>query len=178
MGIEWRLYRVRSGHMVFLQTICISNRKFGISTLFHVYWYSATRHITVTPKSRRTEIANQVVYWLSGGPGRWGWTRVRIPQHAFLQGWVLWVLLTSVAPSDMLFAYTVVEHWILATECECIAFGLSWSLNPCHTATLLTALRFCLHTHQYTYMLACTCTCCTSCSRCTACSHAHYCTIL
>ena len=153
MGIEWRLYRMRSGHMVFLQIIYITSKNFGISTLFRVYCYFAMRSTTVTPKSRRTETANQVVYWLSVSPGRWGWNRVRIPQQAFLQGSLLLVLLTSGTLSDLFSVYSVVEHWLLTTECDCITIGLSCSLYPCHTETLLAALRFSLHIHQYTYML-------------------------
>ena len=52
---------------------------------------------------------------------------------------MLLVLLTSGAVSDLFFVYIVVEHWLLATECDFIAIGLSWSLHPCHTETLLTS---------------------------------------
>ena len=55
--------------------------------------------------------ANQIVYWLSVSPGRWGWTWVRITQQAFFQGWLLPVLLTSGALSDPVHIDTLI-HWM------------------------------------------------------------------
>ena len=56
--------------------------------------------------------ANQVVYWLSVSAGRWGWTRVGIPQQAFFQGWLLLVLLTSGALSDPVLIDTIYTRMI------------------------------------------------------------------
>ena len=33
--------------------------------------------------------------------------------------------------SDPVPIYTVVQHWILAIDCDCIAIGFSLSLHPC-----------------------------------------------
>ena len=52
-------------------------------------------------------------------------TRVRIPQH-FFQGWLLSVLLTSGALSEPVPIDTVVQHWLLAIDHDCIAVGLSF----------------------------------------------------
>ena len=60
------------------------------------------------------------IYW---SPGRWGWTRVGIPQQAFFQGWLLPVLLTSGALSDPVLFKTVVRHWLLTIDHDCIAVG-------------------------------------------------------
>ena len=43
----------------------------------------------------------------------------------FFQGWLLLVLLTSVALRDPVPIDTVVQHWLLATNRDCIAVGLS-----------------------------------------------------
>ena len=46
------------------------------------------------------------------------------PTAGFFQGSLLSVLLTSDALSDPVPIDTVVQHWLLATDCDCIAVGL------------------------------------------------------
>ena len=76
--------------------------------------------------------ANQVAYWLSVSPGRWGWIWVGIPQQAFFSGLTVIGAVNIIgAINDLVPIYTVVQHWLLATNRDCIAVGLSLSLHPC-----------------------------------------------
>ena len=62
------------------------------------YLYKAIAHIV--RMCTLNQCTTQVVHWLSVSRRRWGWTWVGIPQQAFVQGWLLLVLLTFGALSD------------------------------------------------------------------------------
>ena len=53
-----------------------------------------------------------------------------IPQQTFSTVDCCWVLLTSGALSNPVLFDTVVQHWLLAIDHDCIAVGLSFESPP------------------------------------------------
>ena len=62
--------------------------------------------------------------------------QVGIPQQAFFSSLFSGLIVISTVNiigivSDLVPIYTVVEHWLLANDHDCIAVGFSLSLHPC-----------------------------------------------
>ena len=73
--------------------------------------------------------ANQVVHWLSVSPGRWGWSRIRIPQQTFSGLIVAGAASIWCTKQSGPFRYCCLTL-ALAIDCDHIAVGLSLSLRP------------------------------------------------
>ena len=77
--------------------------------------------------------ADQVVYWLSINPGGKDGPRSGSYSRQFSGLLVIGTVdiigvLSNPVP---IYMYTVVQRWLLATDRDCIAIGLSLSLHPC-----------------------------------------------
>ena len=72
--------------------------------------------------------------WLRVSPGRWGWTQVEIPQQTSVFRidcyWCFWHHWHTIL-NDPIPIYTVIQHWLLATDSNCIAVDFLLTLQPC-----------------------------------------------